>query len=663
MSHTADFLEKTVISSHHQRRKGFFRFGILVIIGLLLVYIIIALLGAGRLLASALNAQNNLEQAKISAEELDFAETQNFITEAEKNIQKAQQGLFVLKPIKVVPWIGDQVRGVEEVLKASIRLLLAFEDATVIAENVVTVVDQAKQLGAIPFDQSLTYLTLPKEVRHDILERLHQSLPEFERMKARLTLAEEDLQKLDALDLFYPLAKAIEPFRSVIPELRTAIDLLIPFSAVLPELAGLDDSSSFLLLFENNTELRPGGGFIGTIGSLNIEDGFLERVLTEDVYTLDAPVEGKMKTIPPSAYPLYLGVNAWYLRDANWSPDFSVSAKKALELYAEEQALQALPKTDFDGVIALTPTFAGGLLRVVGPVSIDGQVFTAEEIAEQLDYAVGMGFASSGLPREQRKEIVGTLVDEVLNRLFALPLSKWGSVVTEIQKAFDEKQLLIYSTDTNTQTAIEKARWGAVLRPDETFDTLMVVDANMASLKTDPAVARSVSYRIRQNEEGKLVAQASVTYKHNGTFDWKTTRYRTFTRFYVPKGSEIIRSEGFLVDDMLKNPTQIGARADQYDESGYTVFAGFTSIEPGDECTISVSYFLPDRLADSLQAGQYALDLLKQPGAENNKLTVDIDFGTPVQSALPSEDATEFGDTKYLLNTIIDQDKEITIRY
>ena len=74
-------------------------------------------------------------------------------------------------------------------------------------------------------------------------------------------------------------------------------------------------------------------------------------------------------------------------------------------------------------------------------------------------------------------------------------------------------------------------------------------------------------------------------------------------------------------------------------------------------------YYLPENLNAELTEGEYELLVLKQLGARSDyALTVDVDFGTPLVSATPSEAEEEFGDTRYLLNTILDQDVPVYVR-
>ncbi|MBI5793577.1 hypothetical protein HZA87_00615, partial [Candidatus Uhrbacteria bacterium] len=303
---------------------------------------------------------------------------------------------------------------------------------------------------------------------------------------------------------------------------------------------------------------------------------------------------------------------------------------------------------------------ASDLLTITGPITVGGQTFTSENMADALEYQVEYGYAQTGKPVAQRKEILADLVDEMKTRLYALPSPAWQKVFDVTQTALKQKQLLLYSTDTSVQEVIQKLGWGGVVTGGS-VDTLMVVDANLASLKSDPAVVRDVAYAIRQDDSGNWIGNVSIHYKHNGTFDWKTTRYRTYTRVYLPVGTERLSVEGSWQNDKTQNPTGAKGAVDVDEELGLTSFGTFTSVEPGEENTLVFQFALSPQVIESIENGNYALSVIKQPGAQNNALTLDLDFDKNVAHASPSEDKGQWGDGAYRLNTILDQDLEINV--
>jgi hypothetical protein len=162
------------------------------------------------------------------------------------------------------------------------------------------------------------------------------------------------------------------------------------------------------------------------------------------------------------------------------------------------------------------------------------------------------------------------------------------------------------------------------------------------------------------NEEGDWEARVAITYVHNGGFDWKTTRYRTYTRVYVPADSELLSVEGALVDDRLRDPAQRPGTADTYEELDRTAFGAFISIEPGDTGTLAFRYLLPTLVADALDDGNYALTVEKQPGTAGHGLTLDLNLGKKLTDAAPAEEPAEWGDSVYRYSTDLRVDREFS---
>jgi hypothetical protein len=170
-----------------------------------------------------------------------------------------------------------------------------------------------------------------------------------------------------------------------------------------------------------------------------------------------------------------------------------------------------------------------------------------------------------------------------------------------------------------------------------------------------------VTYEIYQNASAQWIGRVAIHYQHQGTFDWKTTRYRTYTRIYLPTDTEFLSVEGSWLNDKTQNPSRAKGKVDVVDELGLTSFGTFTSVEPGEENTLIFEFVLAPQVVEAIEAQLYELTVIKQAGAQNNALTLDLDFGKTVARAHPPEDSTNWGDEVYHLNTIVDQDLEITV--
>lgn len=397
--------------------------------------------------------------------------------------------------------------------------------------------------------------------------------------------------------------------------------------SLAPSFLGYDRPKTYLALFLNNAEMRPGGGFIGSYAWLKLDKGRLVGFETSGSENLDWAAPDDFKVEPPLAIKTYLRQPRWFFRDANWSPDFPTSARAALWFYRFEGGRDG---AKINGVIALTPTVVEKLVKLTGPLEVGGKVYQPENIIDELQYNVEFGYREEGKERAERKILVGDLGRALLQKLAGLSPWKWKDVYFLVQQMFKERQLMVWSPDEAIQQAFLKEDWAGEVKKTA-GDYLLAVDANLGSLKSDPKVEREINYQIRP-EGGRLRAKVNVIYNHRGQFDWKTTRYRTYTRVYVPQGSRLIRAEGFIQDDKIKKGEKpLPALPVITEELGKTVFGGFMSIEPGASHLLTLEYYLPDKMVEQAKKGEYNLLVQKQLGASAYPLTLDLDFGKTIE--------------------------------
>lgn len=421
------------------------------------------------------------------------------------------------------------------------------------------------------------------------------------------------------------------------------------------ELLGFEKPQTYLVLFLNNTEIRPGGGFIGTYAVVKVDKGSPELLKTEGTEILDYSTPGNDLPAPPAPIKEQLLVDKWYFRDSNWSPDFRLSSEKSLELYRLEKGLEA---NNITGVVAFTPTLIEKLLDIVGPITVRGEEFNSKNFLEKTQYEVEYGFAPKGVARAERKGILGDMAKVLIGKLPAQIFSDWKTFYALWEQMVTEKQIMFYSTDSELQNVFKTQNWsGEIL--NTTGDYLLWADANLGAMKTDLAITRTLSYEIVPTSSGKYLAKVSMNYEHSGSFDWRTTRYRSYARVYVPEGSKLVSAEGAMEKDKSTKPGKV----DSGRELNREWFGAFVSIEPGKTRKLSFTYLLPDKVGEQIKNGQYNLFVQKQLGIISTDLKLKLDFGKLIKSASPGEDKTQYGDNVYELTKKINSDSEFIVKF
>lgn len=668
MNHDSFFLEQE--TSQGRRKKDCRRFFAIVFIVVVLLtgfLVIWTTVNVCLATASLFDGRDRLMAAKAEVEVYDFDSAQISLDKAEVNFNQAGRYLRRVGWLKVLPWLGPQIEVGQSLLDFSSDFFEMIETVADLGADVSRLLGRTSEAwaGAEEF-LPLKYDDLSPATKSLILKRINGAAPDLALAAEQARFLKEQLDDLGEAP--EPTGTALRGLDSLLSKTSSALSLASVGSRLLPAFAGLDSEKKFLLLLENNTELRPAGGFIGTYGILRVKDGEINELEIKDSYLLDLAAAPYYSLEPPAPLKRYLSAGGWYFRDSNWSPDFPTAARQAVSMFTNE--VLAIPaeqrgsvqgQMSFDGVIAFTPDFVADLLRITGPLEVGGQVFSADNVTDTLEYEVELGFRENGTPYEQRKDIITDLLNEMKARFFNIPFVEWGPFLSAINDNLTEKQLVLFSgSSTESEEVIKGVNWGGIFNAGS-GDFLMVVDANLASLKTDPKVVRDISYSIRPAENGRFIGKAIIRYDHQGEFDWKTTRYRTYTRVYVPLGSELIQGEGMMADDKLKNPSGAAGAVDVGQELGVMVFGAFISVEPGESGELSFEYYLPSSIQAAVTAGDYSLQVSKQIGAAGHGLTLYLDFGKKVAGASPAEEKLERGDKSYRVETVLDTDRRFSV--
>jgi hypothetical protein len=423
---------------------------------------------------------------------------------------------------------------------------------------------------------------------------------------------------------------------------------------MLPEILGFNAPKTYLLLFLNNTELRPGGGFIGVYAVVHVDKGQTKILTMEGTEAIDRNAPKDVKPVAPKPISDNLKVDRWYFRDSNWSPDFAQSSRDALTLFKAENGTSS---NHIDAVIGVTATVLEELMKQTGPFTIDGIQFTADNVIEKLEYEVEYGYSDRGLVFQQRKNIIQPFLNALMEHVKNTGFSQMDAYIALAGKLVKEKQVMAYSVDGSQEKLIEKYNADGEVNMTTSSDYLMWVDANLAALKTDYAMKRNLTYSLVSDKDGKMTATARMEYTNTGKFDWRTTRYRTYTRVYVPEGSELVSTDGAMKTDRSSAPGVV----DKGVEFEKQWFGTFIAVEPGQTKSLSFTYTLPQSISDQIKNGLYTLFVQKELGTLNNGLTLSLDFGKTIVSANPGESPDKWNDSKYEVHTDLSVDRDFNV--
>ncbi|MBL8030030.1 MAG: DUF4012 domain-containing protein [Candidatus Doudnabacteria bacterium] len=390
----------------------------------------------------------------------------------------------------------------------------------------------------------------------------------------------------------------------------------------------LSHSSNILLVLQNNNELRPSGGFIGSFAAIKQSYGKMSSIKLGSIYDLDGQLKDKI--LPPM--PMFAVNDRWYLRDSNWFLDFKKSAKKITEFYEKEGGETP------DLVVALTPNLIIDLLKITGPVELPKYkiLLDSENFVERTQVLTEMDMTT---PENTPKQFLADLMPVLLERLGRVKFEQFDQLTESLFKNLSEKHLQIYSRYENIQERLEAFNWaGRVYESDS--DYLAVVSSNLGGTKTDLYVEQSIKLDVRL-EEDKAVKELTLTFK-NTLPELENTFNKRFIRIMVPKNSKLKSVRGFDYVNLERPDAKdykIDPDAKEWDEntsrnivtgtlvgeeSGKTFFGNWLTLKGGQERVVKIVYETPLRYEKFFN---YSLLLQKQPGAEASDFELNIFLG------------------------------------
>jgi hypothetical protein len=360
---------------------------------------------------------------------------------------------------------------------------------------------------------------------------------------------------------------------------------------------------TYLVLFQNNLELRPGGGFLGSFGILTLRDGKVVGFGVHDTGNFDGRIPDTVE--PPYPMRETLDIPSWKLRDSNWEPDFSTNAKQAVAFYEMGQGAEK-----FDGVIGITTDVLSSFLSVTGPVEIPGFPGTYDEknAVIDLEYQVEQGFLEQDVDFGERKSVMSLLGERILERVRELPPQDLFRLFQVVLEDLNRKDIQLWFADEDLQTQAVAAGWAGSFDGKWSDDYLMAVDANLNSWKTDYVMKRSMHYVVDLSQETPK-AKVTIHYEHTGKErNFMTKDYQTFLRVYVPDGSWLGSVSGNAKDPVFG--TFMGKK----------FFGVLVHVPLGTSKDVSFEYDLPK----DLERDFYDLKIQKQPGLPGVPVNISI---------------------------------------
>jgi nucleoside-diphosphate-sugar epimerase len=423
-------------------------------------------------------------------------------------------------------------------------------------------------------------------------------------------------------------------------------------SFIIPEITGVSGRKSYLVLIQNNLELRATGGFIGSYAKLDFENGKISNIKVDDIYNLDGGLQEVI--LPPTFLSNDLGQQRLYLRDSNYEPDFPTSARTAQVFYRKEAG------ESVNGVLALDLSGSGKLLDAVGGLDLPeyGEHVSGENLFEKAITHAEVGFFPGS---QAKKNYLTSLQTQLFNKLFYLSNQNWPAIIKALSDNLEQKHLLIYLSDPVLFSYVTSENWGGVMPRGvedpigETHDFLAIVESNMGANKSNFYLNRTQALSTSIGKDGQIFHTLKVDYQNNSVSEvFPGGKYKNRFRIYLPLGAKLTKASLGEVDLL----PSFNAFSD-YGRTGYT---SLFEINPKEKKTLILDYTLPKPLAFVEGKVKYRLDVIKQAGT--NKDPFEWTMTYPINYDISQENSGALTSAQELkISTELIEDRSFTAQF
>lgn len=573
----------------------------------------------------ALNTSTKLISAGVKAQSLD--QTKQGVIETKKALSSLNFNLNFFVWVKIIPFLGGYYSDIAHFAKAG---SYEIEAAEILIESLEP---HKNEIG-------LNGTPVPGQDRvAQAVKILDKVLPNIDKIEPNLKKASDEVSSIDVSK--YPenyggrkIRQNLELAKGFIMGAHVAVTEAKEALMIAPDALGANKPKTYMLVFQNDKELRPTGGFITAYAFMKLDKGHLTTTGSDDIYRLDERLQQVcLRKIcdltPPEPIVKYLPEvdgkprTVWAMRDSNLSPDFPTSIKQFEKMY--QMIGEGLP---FDGIIAIDTQVVEELIEVTGPVEAQGIRYSAENDhrcnCPNVIYELEKYAEVTARGEADRKAVVGALMQQILAQSLGADPEKLPDFIMTGIRLLDHKHIQFYMHDQKLQSALSNLNWTGEVVKNHQGDYLYINDSNFAGGKSNLYVDEAVSYELdTKSRKVKL----TVEYKNPQPFNiWLNGILRDYVRVYVPSGSKLTFSKGSDEPVRTKDDKELNK----------TYFEAFVVVRPQNSRTLQLEYELPQ---SALEGDDYQLLIQKQPGAKDHQYTVRINGKTIEKFGLETDKA------------------------
>src|SRR3989338_11189218 len=187
----------------------------------------------------------------------DIANLQPKLNELKKSLEKVETKVKILSWLAPIPWVGNYQKDAASLVKGSIY---GVEAAQITVDTIVPYADLLGLKGKSTFVSGSADDRIKTAV-----ETMDKIVPSIDKIAAKIELAEKELDRVDPARYPEKIGKTVVRARmaggkKLFSETASLFVEAQPFLRNLPQLLGNQKEKRYLVIFQNDAELRATGG-------------------------------------------------------------------------------------------------------------------------------------------------------------------------------------------------------------------------------------------------------------------------------------------------------------------------------------------------------------------------------------------------------------------
>lgn len=281
--------------------------------------------------------------------------------------------------------------------------------------------------------------------------------PSVSKADAALTEAKTRIGDIDADSLLTPLGDPVRNVQDKITTAQAAASSGHLAAKLLPTMLGGEGERRYMLMIQNNAEIRSTGGITGAFAIIKANKGKLEMGKQGTILDFDPPITKPVVKATAGERAVFASSMYTDLRNVNFTPDFprtgEITAKMVKQGLGE----------DVDGVVSIDPVALSYLLAGTGPVTLDDGTLLSDVNAVPF-LLNGVYVQNSDDPNRQ-----DDIFASAARKIFDVVKSGSGDprlVIGGLVQATLENRLTVWSADEDEEREILPTRLSGRLAAD-----------------------------------------------------------------------------------------------------------------------------------------------------------------------------------------------------